>query len=92
MNGQIFSLARFSPLVKGQPLLLEAFARKEWKSRDWQLSFIGISGFGQVYLEKLIKFYGLDRERIKITAHKDNVLEEICNHDVLLMPSSAEGS
>jgi glycosyltransferase involved in cell wall biosynthesis len=91
-TAKFFNLGRFSPADKAQHLLLEAFAGEQWKDRDWQLSFIGVSGFGQSYLEKQIRFFGLSPERIKITGHTDNVLEEIVKHDVLLMPSLSEGT
>ena len=91
-TANFFNLGRFSPRDKAQHLLLEAFSDDKWKERDWQLSFIGVSGFGQTYLEKLICFYGLNPDRIKMIPHTENVLEEIVKHDVLLMPSLAEGT
>ena len=91
-TANFFNLGRFSPQDKAQHLLLEAFSKDEWKERDWQLSFIGVAGFGQTYLEKLIHFYNIDPLRINILLHTDNVLEEIVKHDVLLMPSKAEGT
>lgn len=89
---KFFNLGRFSPQEKAQHLLLEAFAEEKWKYRDWQLTFVGVSEFGRIYLKKLISFYDLDPNRIKITGYINNVLEEILKHDVLLMPSYAEGT
>ena len=89
---KFFNLGRFSPRDKAQHLLLEAFSNAKWKDREWQLSFIGVSDFGEIYLKKLIHFYKLDLKKIKIMSHIDNVLEEIVKHDVLLMPSLSEGT
>lgn len=91
-TAKFFNLGRFSPRDKAQHLLLEALAGNQWKERDWQLNFIGVSGFGKSYLEKLVKFYGLGPDKIKITAYTENVLEEIASQDVLLMTSMSEGT
>jgi L-malate glycosyltransferase len=89
---RFFNLGRYSPIDKAQYLLLEALAGDAWKTRDWQLTFIGIDGFGRFYLEKMLGFYGLSSEKIKILPHTSEVLAEIARHDVLLMPSLAEGT
>ena len=43
VNGtaRFFNLGRFSPKDKGQYLLLEVLAGKQWRTRDWRLSFVG---------------------------------------------------
>jgi len=89
---RFFNLGRYSPVDKAQYLLLEALADERWKNRDWQLTFIGIDGFGKFYLEKMLGFYGLHGEKIKILPHTKDVLAEIARHDALLMPSLAEGT
>jgi len=89
---KFFNLGRFSPRDKAQHLLLESFAGSRWKERDWELNFIGVSGFGKAYLEKLVNYYCLDPGKIKITAHTGHVFEEIAGNDVLLMPSVSEGT
>ena len=89
---KFFNLGRFSPKDKAQHLLLEAFANEKWKSRDWILTFIGVSDFGKIYLEKLIEYYHLDPNKIKTIPQIENVFAEIIKHDVLLMPSLAEGT
>lgn len=91
-TAKFFNLGRFSPKDKAQHLLLEAFTSEEWKERDWQLSFIGISHSGQVQLEKLRSYYGLEKNRIRIKEHTENVFAEIVQNDVLLMPSLSEGT
>lgn len=91
-SAKFFNLGRFSPKDKAQHLLLESFTGNRWKERDWQLHFIGVSGFGKTYLEKLVRYYSLDPPRIKITPHTNNVFEEIVKNDVLLMPSLSEGT
>lgn len=91
-RARFFNLGRFAPMDKAQHLLLEAFTGSAWKERDWQLNFIGVSGFGKQYLEKMIRYYGLPADRVMITAHTDKVLEEIMQQDLLLMPSLSEGT
>jgi glycosyltransferase involved in cell wall biosynthesis len=91
-TAHFFSLGRFSPKDKGQHLLLEALADREWKERAWELSFIGIDDFGKEYLERLIGFFGIEKSKIRIVSHTKDVFAEIARHDVLLMPSLAEGT
>ncbi len=91
-TARFFNLGRFSPRDKAQHLLLEAFTADLWKNRNWQLSFIGVAGFGKDYLEKLVAYYGLDSDKVRIKAPTDNVFDEIVKQDVLLMPSLSEGT
>jgi len=91
-RARFFNLGRYSPVDKAQYLLLEALADDAWKDRDWQLTFIGIDDFGKFYLEKMLGFYNLRGEKIKILPHTKDVLAEIARHDLLLMPSLAEGT
>ncbi len=91
-TARFFNLGRYSPVDKAQYLLLEALADEAWKTRDWELTFIGIDDFGKFYLEKMLDFYGLNRENFKILAHTKEVFAEIARRDVLLMPSLAEGT
>jgi len=91
-GARFFNLGRFAPKDKAQHLLLESFAGGQWKDRDWELSFIGVSGFGKGYLEKLIGYYGLNPEQIQITPHTEDVFAAIVKNDVLLMPSISEGT
>lgn len=94
LNGtaHFFNLGRFSPKDKGQHLLLEALSGNKWSGRAWELGFIGIDDFGREYLEQLIGFFGIERSKIKIVPYTDHVFAEIARHDVLLMPSLAEGT
>lgn len=91
-TARFFNLGRFSPKDKAQHLLLEAFAEDKWKSRDWRLSFIGVDGFGKIYLENMMLYYGTDSDKIEILNHTDRVFGEIAKQDVLLMPSLSEGT
>jgi L-malate glycosyltransferase len=91
-TARFFNLGRFSPVDKAQYLLLEALAGDVWKARDWQLTFIGIDDFGRFYLEKMLAFYGLKGEKIKILPHTRDIFGKIAESDVLLMPSLAEGT
>ena len=89
---RFFNLGRFAPKDKAQHLILEAFKDSHWNDRDWELSFIGVSGFGKWYLEKLVHYYGLPSHRIKMFNHTNDVFEKIVENDVLLMPSLSEGT
>ena len=91
-TAHFFNLGRFSPRDKAQHLLLEALSADAWKNRDWQLCFIGVSGFGKQSLLSLIQFYKLDPSKIRIIDHTEDVLEAITDQDVLLMPSLSEGT
>jgi len=91
-TARFFNLGRYSPVDKAQYLLLEAFSQAVWQTRDWRLTFVGIDGFGKSYLERMIDFYGLRGAQIEILPHTRDVLREIARHDVLLMPSLAEGT
>lgn len=91
-KARFFNLGRFSPKDKGQYLLLEVFSDSRWRHRDWELSFIGIDGFGKEYLGKLLSYYGIEDSRIEIVPHTSDVFAEIGSRDVLLMPSLAEGT
>jgi glycosyltransferase involved in cell wall biosynthesis len=89
---RFLNLGRFSPKDKGQHLLLEALATKRWDARDWKLSFVGVSDEGASYLHRMADFLGIDRTRIATIGFTEKVIPEIGNHDVLLMPSLAEGT
>jgi glycosyltransferase involved in cell wall biosynthesis len=91
-TARFFHLGRFAPRDKGQHLLLEAFGGESWKVRDWKLTFIGTNDLGRMYISKWIGLYGIDPKRIEIVPHIENVFSEIAKHDVLLMPSLAEGT
>ena len=91
-TARFFNLGRFSPKHKGQHLLIEALSRPQWKDRDWILTFVGIDGFGKTYLERLAGFCGFPPERLAFVPFVEAVFEEIVRHDVLLMPSIAEGT
>lgn len=89
---RFFSLGRFSPKDKGQHLILEAFSSEKWRERGWQMSFVGPDDFGRSYIEKLTAHFGIDAGRVKCIPFADDVYSVIGEHDVLLMPSLAEGT
>jgi glycosyltransferase involved in cell wall biosynthesis len=91
-TARLFNLGRFSPKDKGQHLLLEALSGGEWRTRDWKLSFIGLSGFGADYLDRMACYFGIEPDRIEIVPFTDEVFAEIGKREVLLMPSLAEGT
>ncbi|WP_225931485.1 glycosyltransferase family 4 protein [Leptolyngbya sp. 7M] len=89
---RFLNLGRFSPLDKGQHLILESLSSEKWKGRDWQLSFVGLSEFGREYLKNLSSYFGLESKRIDVVPFLHNVFEIIANNDILLMPSLSEGT
>ena len=91
-TARFFNLGRFSPKHKGQHLLIEALAQTHWRDRDWILTFVGIDGFGRTYLERLAAFFGFPPDRLAFVPFVEQVFDEIVRHDVLLMPSLAEGT
>lgn len=91
-TANFFNLGRFSPNQKGQHLLIEAFAKPQWRDRDWRLTFVGIDDFGRAYLEQLAGFVDFPIQKLKFVPFVDRVFDEIGKHDVLLMPSLAEGT
>jgi glycosyltransferase involved in cell wall biosynthesis len=89
---RFFNLGRFSPRDKGQHLLVEAFSDAGWRIRDWTLSFVGMDDFGRSFVERLARYYGIAIDRFQFVPFTDNVFAEIACHDVLVMPSLAEGT
>ena len=77
---------------KGQKQILEAVIALRKKGYDINLDFYGAAA-DKDYLEKLkhlIAKSGLQKE-IRFMGYKDNISEEICNYDVGVVCSKAEG-
>lgn len=91
-GARFFNLGRFSPLDKGQHLILESLSSEKWRGRDWQLSFVGLSEFGRDYLKNLSVYFGIESKRIDVVPFRHDVFEIIANNDILLMPSLSEGT
>ena len=90
-TARFISPARFDPGYKGQHLLLEAFARPEWRDRDWHLFFVG-GGTHPDLLRRLIDFYDAPRDRITLTPRTADMAGAFAAADAILMPSLSEGS
>jgi glycosyltransferase involved in cell wall biosynthesis len=90
-TARFISPARFDPGYKGQHLLLETFARAEWRDRDWHLCFVG-GGTHPDLLRRLIDFYGVQHDRITLTPRTSDMVGAFAAADVILMPSLSEGS
>jgi len=87
---QMACVARLDCIYKNQDVLLEILANEYWRYEAYHLNFYG-TGPDELYLNELIKFYGLEN---KVTIHGqvsdiDLVWEQ--NH-ILIMPSFAEGT
>lgn len=91
-TARFYNLGRFSPKDKGQHLIIEALARPAWKEREWTMSFIGVDDGGREELEKMAANLGLSPELFKFISFTDDIYKEIARHDILVMPSLAEGT
>jgi glycosyltransferase involved in cell wall biosynthesis len=89
---RFYNLGRYSPKDKGQHLIVEAFAGEAWRERDWTLSFIGVDAAGREEIERMAEHKGLQKDRLNFVAFTKDVYAEIAQHDVLVMPSLAEGT
>jgi glycosyltransferase involved in cell wall biosynthesis len=90
-GARFICLGRFSAVDKGQHLLIEALGGRDWAKRDWRLTFTGISAYGEKYLRGLADDYRIDTSKITFQSFTENVFEAICDNDVVVMPSLAEG-
>lgn len=74
---------------KGQDVLLNAFASKQWRDRNWVLHIFG-DGPDKNYLERLVAFYGLER-KVVFEGNVPNIRKVWEQCHMLLMPSIMEG-
>ena len=88
---RLFSLGRYSTRDKGQHLIIETLSRPEWQRRDWKMSFVGVDDAGRKQLKRMAIHFGLENSRLDFVAFTNDVYAEIGRHDVLVMPSLAEG-
>jgi glycosyltransferase involved in cell wall biosynthesis len=84
------SVARLDCNYKGQDLLLQVMAGKEWRQRDWQLNLYG-SGPDRQYLSELIEYYQL-REKVRLCGRVVDVARIWAESHMLLLPSIGEGT
>ena len=89
---RFFNLGRSDLDSKGQHLIIEALAQERWRSRDWELTFVGFGEDGERYMGQIARYFKLASERLRFVPFTDSVIDEIGRHDLLLMPSLAEGT
>jgi glycosyltransferase involved in cell wall biosynthesis len=89
-NGEwrLACVGRLYPPQKGQDLLLEALARRQWAGRPWQLQFYG-DGPMHRGIERLAEKLGL-ASRVNFKGYSTVEAIWAANH-VLVMPSRFEG-
>lgn len=87
---RILSLGRMQPVVKGQHILLEALSSTHWENRDWTLNFVG--GGQKFLVERFIKYFDIDRERIEFTDKVSDIFPVIGASDLAVVPSIFEGT
>lgn len=81
-------VARMEPSAKGQELLLQVFARPEWRARPIELNFFGTGPY-QLTLRRLADMLRLDNVHFRgHVANVEGIWEQ--NH-MLVLPSRFEG-
>jgi len=83
-------VGRLDVTAKAQDLLLAAFARDAWRTRDWQLTFYG-KGWEQEHLQKLIALYKLEKQ-VRFAGFKENIDHVWADEEICLQPSPKEGT
>lgn len=87
---RLLNLARFDPQAKGQHVLLEALSGDPWRGRDWQLTLLG-SGQSGRFLERLLRLFGVESEKVRILEDAPDVLAVLAESDLLVLSSLSEG-
>jgi glycosyltransferase involved in cell wall biosynthesis len=90
-RGPILRMAFIGRLerIKGLDILIEILATPTWRARDWNLTLCG-SGQEEEGLKEQVRRAGL-AQRVHFAGFVDNVTDIWREHQVLVMPSRAEG-
>jgi glycosyltransferase involved in cell wall biosynthesis len=88
-TARLLCLARLKLENKGQHRLLEALSGRAWAGRDWRLRLVG-GGPHAAQLARLVDYYGIARDRVEVRGHRDDVIAEVADSDLLVMPSLSE--
>ncbi len=83
-------VARLDARTKGQDVLLEVLAKPQWTSRPWTLSLFGVGPDEQRFADQSRRL-GLS-DRVSFLGHSSDIRAIWRNHQVLLLPSRAEGT
>ena len=62
-----------------------------WAARDWRLRLVG-GGPHAAQVARLVDYYGIARGRVEVCGHRDDVIAEVADSDLLVMPSLSEGT
>ena len=82
-------VARLHPPSKGQDLLLEALASRNWTPRSWRLTLYG-QGATKTSLQWLVRHLGIT-DRVSFAGHVERVEDIWASNHVLILPSRYEG-
>ncbi|KUG09538.1 hypothetical protein ASU33_17670 [Solirubrum puertoriconensis] len=88
LTTQLAVVASFDVDRKGQDVLLEAFSAEQWHRRNWHLNLYG-HGPDRTYLERLIRYYGLE-ERVTLHGHVSDSSRIWAKNHLLVLPSRIE--
>lgn len=83
-------VARLDQRTKGQETMLRILGSPAWKQREWTLSFFG-EGPDRERFERIIAETGIG-DRVHFRGHTSDVRAIWAEHEVLLLPSRAEGT
>jgi glycosyltransferase involved in cell wall biosynthesis len=92
-SGQLIKMAMVARLecaVKGQALVLQALAQKQWVNRNWELNLYG-RGPDEGYLYDLVAFLGLE-QKVRLCGHTSDIRGIWRENQLLILASSGEGS
>lgn len=82
-------VARLECGIKGQDLVLAAFAQHQWRERTWSLTIAG-GGPDMGYLKELVDFYGL-QDRVDFAGQVSGIRNLWRSHHMLVLGSTGEG-
>lgn len=89
LNGyKVACVGRLFIIDKGQDILLRILSKEPWRSRPFQVSFIG-SGLDEEGLKELAQL--LQVSNIKFIGHKSDITGIWKEHHALILPSRNEG-
>ena len=83
-------VARLDQRTKGQETMLRILGSPAWKARDWTLDFFG-EGPDRERFERITAETG-NSDRIRFRGHTSDVRAIWAEHEMLLLPSRAEGT
>ncbi|MCZ7604190.1 MAG: glycosyltransferase [Melioribacteraceae bacterium] len=89
-NLELICVGRLEHEIKGQDILLKAFAQLVKEDLALRLTFVG-RGSSKNYLEDLVLSLNLKNKVRFIVLGRENLYKEINNYDIAIVPSLSEG-